>query len=121
MSNVFGKKVTKTNNSVTLQDSLLALSDSAMRVLVRVLDQLDDNSFLDQETLAKTDTRGVYIEHDNYECKPFSTKAVKELLKSGLVQKHAESNDGVSFITVNSDVMFATIEIGEFNLIDPRP
>lgn len=105
MKNVFGKATTKTNNNVTLSDAVLALSDKAVDLLVHLADMQESGNL---------DSRGVYVEYDKSECKPFATKDVNEVLKSGLVAVHEDSVYGTAFLFLNFDVVKVLVELGLF-------
>ena len=87
-------EIPKKMKKVDMKKVYNSLSDAAHDLLEHVKDtQLDD----------LYDSRGVYVEHDRHECKPFDSKVVKEVCKSGLVKVHEDSDDfkgGVAFLKV---------------------
>lgn len=117
-----------TNQRLTLGTATTSLKKPLVDVVLSLSDQAEDllhtvvYALLPENDFSRaTDPRGVYVEHDKQECKPHSTKAVKELLKSGLVTSHEDSGDGVEFLMVNLDVAQAVQETGyltEFTLVE---
>lgn len=99
----------ETTTSKSLVETILSLSDLAGNTLVFVLEQIEEESI---NPTNKVDSRGVYVEHDNSCSKPFNTKAVKELVKSGLVLVHPESENGTYFLSTNKDVFNAAVSCG---------
>lgn len=73
------------------------LSDQAQLLVMFVVEKQDEGFY---------DERGAYVEHDSFECKPFSSECVTEVVESGLVDVHQDSDDlngGVAFLTVKKD------------------
>lgn len=119
MKNTFGTETTTLTNKSTLETTVSKLSDQASVLLSFVLDKLEESELLGKNTTL--DERGVYVEHDSGDCKPFATKVVKELVKSGLVMVHPESGDGVHFLSTNSDVMWEAQRQGLHTVYDLVP
>lgn len=104
-TNVFSSEATKLTLNTTVESAVLKLSDSAVDLLVFVAEMQED---------ADHDERGVYVEFDKGDAKPFSTKDVNTLSKSGLVSVHPDSEDGVSFFLLNQDVVDVLVKYGHF-------
>ena len=119
MKNTFGTETTKLTKNSSLETAVSKLSEQAGDLLSFVLDKLEESELLGKNTTL--DERGVYVEHDSGDCKPFTTKVVKELVKSGLVMAHPESGDGVHFLSTNNDVMWEAQNQGLYTVYDLVP
>lgn len=105
VKSLFGNKETAQKNNLSLEERYRKLSEGAQLVLSRVADHQESGN---------VSTRGVYVEHDKAQCKPYETKFVSEVLKSGLVTVHPDSEKGVAFLFLNKDVVDVMESFGDF-------
>lgn len=114
MATLFGSNPTVTKNSLSLKENVLSLSEPALQVLQHVAEHLEEAEL----SLAQLDDRGVYTEYDSFDCKPFTTKGFNELVSSGLVSVHPDSEQGVAFLSMNRDVFNVLVNTGNFTFSD---
>lgn len=96
------------NTKQSLQDVVAKFSkenNPVVDLLVDVAERLENGN---------NDSRGVYVEHDNFECKPYSTKTVELAQRYGLATFHSDSEDGVAFMTVHQDLVDVLEQYGLF-------
>lgn len=103
----FSANKTVLKSNVSLTERYRSLSEQAQEVLSRVAELQEEQEH---------ESVGVYVEHDNSETKPFDTKYVKEVLRSGLVlvDSASEEEKGVEFLLLNQDVVDVMVEFGDF-------
>lgn len=80
------------------------LTPNALDLISAVAD-----SGIEDATNNDQDSRGAYIEHDRFGCKPYDTKVIDELAKSGLVELHDDSGAGCAFMNITDNDIFVAL------------
>ncbi len=87
----------------TMSESMSLLSSSEASLLEHVLRSLD--SFRHYPETCPIDSRGVAVIHDQ----EFDDESIQMLIASDLVMTHIDSDESISYLSVNQDVFdFAT-------------
>lgn len=58
---------------------------------------------------------GAYCEHDNFDCKPWSTKTMQEVCESGVINVHPDSDNAFSHFDLSDDEMVSGVEFLYFD------
>lgn len=87
----------------TMSESISLLSSGEASLLEHVLRSLD--SFKNYPETCPVDPRGVAVVHDQ----DFDDESIQMLIASDLVMTHLDSDESISYLSVNQDVFdFAT-------------
>lgn len=100
-----GTATTIPADNMSLDNVIDNLSDTATELLVFIAEEL--------KTENEGNERGIYIEHDAHNCKPWNTRDVEDLIECGIVTVHHSSGNGVMLMHCNEDVYDTLVEFGE--------
>ncbi len=103
MKKIFGTQKTILSNGKSIIEQLNTLSEDALQVLDYIATRLESGNH---------DPRGVPVEYDKTQLSVFTPETIEEIKSSGLVSEHSDSQQGLSFIFMNKDVIVSLTETG---------
>lgn len=102
---ILGGNTTNPADNMSLDNVIDNLSDTATELLCFIAEELKAED--------SANDRGIHVEHDAHDCKPWNTRDVEDLMECGIVTVHHSSGNGVMFMHCNEDVYEALVEFGE--------